>query len=94
MGDHVVQRQRGLAEKVGAALVLQHQQLALDRGDRLHRDIAVAERDLLAAFADEVEHGLEVLEIQQQHPLLVRDAEGDVQHPLLRLRQVKHTGEQ
>ena len=95
VGAHQVgQLQRRLAEDRRAALVLEHQQRALDRPDRLDRDIAITQRQVRALFADPDQQRLKVLEVEQRQPLFVGHAERDVQHTLLRLAQFQQSGQQ
>ena len=52
-GAHEVREvQRRFAEKARRALVFQHQQAALDRTHRLHRDVAVAQGERVAVLSD------------------------------------------
>jgi hypothetical protein len=83
----------GSPKKRGRALVLEHQQLALDRADEAG-DVAVAQRQLARVLAEKDQHRLQVLEVEQRQPLLVGDAEGDVEHALLRLGQLQQARQQ
>ena len=80
--------ERRLAEEVGAALLLENEQRALDRADRRLRDIAVAGADLVGAVGDVGEQRLQILEVEKQQALLVGDPEGDVEHAFLRVGEV------
>ncbi len=94
-GTHqVLQLQRRLAEELGAALVLQHQKLALDGADRGLGDIAVLRGQFVGVLGEEGQHGAHVLEVEQQQPLLVGDAERDVEHALLHVVEVHHPRQQ
>ena len=91
--EEVVDLQRGLAEEVLPALVLQHQELALDRPHRGGRDVAVFRRELGGVLRHVAEQGAQVLEVEQQQALLVRHPEQDVQHARLgvvELQQPRH----
>ena len=78
-----------------AALVLQHQQLALDGADGLLRDVAVLRGAAPSACsAMNAEHRAQVLEVEQQQPLLVGDAEGDVEHAFLHVVEVQQPRQQ
>ncbi len=92
--DEVRQRQRGLAEEIVAALVLQHEQLALDGADGRLRHVAVLHRELGSVIGDVGEHRAQILEIEDRKPLLVGDAEADVEHALLHLVEVHQPREQ
>ena len=91
---HVGQFQRRFAEQRIAALVLQHEQLTLDRADRTAGDIAVAQRQVLRVLPDPDQQRLQVLEVQQRQPFFVGHAEGDVQHPFLHVRQFQQARQQ
>ena len=90
----ILQRERRLAEERGAALVLQHQKLALDRADTLLRDIAVLGCQLLGMVGNKGQHRPKILQVEQQESLLVGDAEGDVQNTFLDLVQVQQSRQQ
>ncbi len=77
-----------------AALVFQHQKLALDRPDRGGRDVAVAQRQVGGVLPDPDQHRLQVLQVKERQPLLVGQPEGDIENPLLRLAQVHQPREQ
>ena len=92
--DEVLERERRLAEEIVAALVLQHQKLTLNGADRRLRDVAVLHRQLGGVLGQVAEHGAQVLEIEQQQPLLVGDAEADVEHALLDVVEVHQPRQQ
>src|SRR5215467_10060408 len=60
-----------LAEKRFAAIVLEPQQRPLNRGDRLRADEAIPLGDLFALIRDERQDGAEIVQVEQQQPLLV-----------------------
>ena len=78
-----------LAEEVAGALLLQHQQAALDGADRDGGGVAVLGHQLLAARADVVGHRAQVFQVEQRHALVGRHAEHDVEHALLRVVQLE-----
>ena len=84
----------GSPKKCVGALLLEHQQAALDRADRDGGDVAVLGHERLAALADVVGHGAQVLEVEQRHVLVGRHPEHDVEHALLRLVELEQAGEQ
>ena len=90
----VLDVERGLAEELGRALLLQHQELALDGADGRGRHVAVLLLQLGGVLGDGGEHRAQVLEIEQREPLLVGDAERDVEHALLRVVEVHHARQQ
>ncbi|MHC2292853.1 hypothetical protein ACVIJW_008723 [Bradyrhizobium barranii subsp. barranii] len=98
-----------LAEEFGAALVLQHQQLALDGADGGLGDVAktlgllldvgkrafLGVRPLLAGIRhDGIEQRAQILHVDEGQPVVVGDAEGDVEHAFLHVVQVEHAREQ
>ena len=92
-GQPVRQVQGGLAEEIVAALVFQDGDGALDRADGGLGDIAVVEHILLRVVAHIGQHGLQVLEVDQQHALVIRDAEHQVQNAGLGIIEAEHAGQ-
>ena len=98
--DEIEDVEGGLAEEVGRALLLEHQQPALQNADGGGRDVAVARAQLGGALAHLVDHGAQVLQVEDRHlgiagrALVLGPAEGDVEHALLRLRQLEQAREQ
>src|SRR5262249_53425397 len=78
--DEVLQRQRRLAEKVISALVLQDQQLALDRPDGRLRHVAVLDGELGGMIRDIGKHGAQIFEVEDRKPLLIGHAEANMEH--------------
>ena len=70
----------GSPKNMLAAFLLQAQQRALDRADRLRADQAVGGRDVLALVGDEAEQGAQVFEVEQQQAAVVGELEHDVEH--------------
>ena len=95
IGAHDVgQLQRRFAEQVGAALVLQHQQTALDGGDGGRRDVAVTGRQVLGVRGGVGQRRLQVLQVQQQQAFLVGGAEHHREHTLLNVVELEHPRDQ
>ncbi len=95
IGAHDVgQIKRRLAEEVLGSLGLQRQELALDGADRRRRNIAVLRADLISVVGDILQRRLEVLQVQQQQPVLVGDVEGDRQNAFLHVVQLQQAREQ
>ena len=90
----VVKIQRRFAEKFLAALLLNLDQPALDRADARRRNISVLGLEFGRMLAHMLQHGLQVLEIQQQQPIVVRDLEDQRQHAGLRVVQIQQTAEE
>ena len=83
-----------LAEELLAALGLKGQQRALDGADARGGDVAVLHGELGPVLAHELQHGAQVLQVEQQQAVVVRHAEDDVQHAGLDLGQAEQTGQQ
>src|SRR5262249_17820916 len=62
------------------ALLLEHQQRALDRPDRGLGDIPVFRGELTGAISQVLQQRLQVLEIEQRQLFVVGDFEGDIEH--------------
>ena len=75
-----------------AALLLDLEQRALDGADRRRRDVAVLGRELRRVVADELQHRAQVLQIEQQQPVVVGDLEDEREHALLRRVQARTAG--
>ena len=86
--------ERRLAEEFFRALVLQHQQLPLDRADRGRRDIAVALLEVGGVLRHEGQHGAQVFQVEQGQALLVGDAEDDIEHAFLDLVELEDARQQ
>ena len=91
---HILKRQRRFAKQPAAALVFKHQQTPLDRADRGHRDIAIAQAQTVFALPHPDQKRLKILQVQKRHPLLVRHAKGNIDDPLLRLGQLEEPRKQ
>ena len=65
----------GSPKNCAAALALEREQAALDRADRRRRDVAVLGRELRRVVADVLQHRAQVLEVEQQQPVVVGDLE-------------------
>jgi hypothetical protein len=76
------------------ALLLQHEQRALDGADRGLGDVAVFRGQCVGARGEILEQRLQVLEVEQRQFLFVGDPEGDVEHALLRLAQIHEPREE
>ncbi len=77
-----------------AALRAELEQRALDRADARLGDIAIGRRELVGAIGDLGQHRAQIVEVEEQQPLLVGEREGDGQHALLHLVEVEQLGEQ
>ena len=84
----VAQSERRLAEKLIAALFFQHQQAPLDRAHGGGRDVAVLLPELLRVFRHEAQHAAQILQIEEQHALVVSQREAGVQDARLGIVEV------
>jgi len=55
-----------LVEELVAALLFQHEQVALDGPDAGGGDVAVFVGELRCVLADQLQHGAQILEVEQQ----------------------------
>ena len=110
VGPHeILQRQRRLAEELGRPLVLQHQKLALDGSDCGLGDVAEGLRGLSdrrqrvflgigrlfsAVRNDRVQQRPQIFHVDQGQPVLVRDAERDIEDAFLHVVQIEHARQQ
>ena len=76
------------------ALLLEREQPALDRADAGGGNVAVVGLELLRVVADVLQHGAQVLEIEQQQPVVVGDLEHQREHAGLRFVQIQDAGEE
>ena len=95
VGTHeVFDVERRFAEELVGALVLEDQELPLDAADRSAGYVAVGLLDFRGLFRDESQYCPQVLEIEKRKPLIVGDAEGDIEHAFLRFVETKQTRQQ
>ena len=87
--EPVVEVEVGLAEEGVATLVLDGNERAQDRANRLRRDLAVRSLDLLGVLRDVVEHRTQVLEVDEQHLLVIGNAKDDVEHTFLHFSELE-----
>ena len=92
--QQVVDIESRLAEELVGPLLSERQQPALNGGDAGGGHVAVRRGVLLGVFADVLQHGLQVFQIEQQQPLFVGDFEHDAQDAVLRLVQIQQATEQ
>ena len=91
-GAHpVVDIQLRLSKEALAALFLEGQERALDGADAGGGDVAVHGGKLRPVLAHELQHGPQILQVQQQQTVLVRHTEDDVENAGLDLGQVQET---
>ncbi|EWS53394.1 hypothetical protein X551_03818 [Methylibium sp. T29] len=83
-----------LAEELVAALFLDLHQAALDGAHAGGADVAVFGLELLGVVAHVLQHRAQVLQVQQQHAVVVGDLEHQRQHALLGLVEREHAAQQ
>ena len=91
--DEVGEVERRLTEEMVATLAAQLKQRALDGADRLLRNIAILEGQLVRSFANMDQHRLKVVEVEDQQAFLVGHVESDRQHAFLDIVEVEHPRE-
>ena len=82
-----------LAEELRPALALEREEAALDGADRRGGDVAILRLELRGVVADMLQHRAQVLQVEEQQPIVVRDLENDGEHALLDFIQSEHAPE-
>ena len=90
----VRQIQRRLAKQLHRPLIFQDQQLALDRRNRCRRHQPIAFGNIRRILGNKHQQRLKILEVKDRQLFLIRQPEGDVQNPLLRVVQVQYPRQQ
>src|SRR5450755_2333013 len=90
----VVNVQRRLAEKFAAAFLSERDQPALNRPNTGGRDVAVLRLQRLCLLANILQHGLQILEVEQQQLMVVGYLEHQRQNSRLRIVEVEQSAEQ
>ena len=85
-GEEVFDIEGGFTEELVAAFTLDLQHGTLDGADAGGGDVAVFCGELRSVLADEVEHQLEVFQVDQQQVVVVGDAEHGIEHTGLYFR--------
>ncbi|EXI83887.1 MAG: hypothetical protein AW12_02525 [Candidatus Accumulibacter sp. BA-94] len=83
-----------LAEEQVTTVLAEVQQPALDGTDRSRRDVAVLGGEVLRVLADMLHHRPQVLEVEEQQPVVVGNAEDQLQHAGLRVIEIQQPGQQ
>ena len=95
VGAHpVLDVQLRFSEELLSSFVFKSQQGPLDGADAGGGNIAVGGGKLRPVIAHELEHGPQILQIQQQKPVVIGDMKGNVQHTGLNLGQAQQPGQQ
>ena len=93
-GEEVHHVEGGFTEELVAALALDLQHGTLDGAHAGGGDIAVFGGELGGVLAHEVEHQLEVFQVDQQQVVVIGDAEHGVEHTGLDFGQLHQAGQQ
>ena len=98
---HVFELECRLAEELGAALVLQHQKLALHRANGRRRNVAVLRADLFCILRQVSEKLTQILKIDQPLVLgvarpefIVRETERNIDDAFLHVVEIEHARDQ
>src|SRR5215475_9143512 len=83
-----------LAEERVGALVFEHEQLSLHRPDRRGRDVAIGLLQLGGMVGDQTENRAQILEIEQRKPLLIGNAERDIENAFLSVVELQEPRQQ
>ena len=89
----VIDIQHRLAEDPVAPLVFQGQKPTLDRSYAGGGNIAVLGREGVGIVADKLQHGPQILQVQQQQTVIIGHLEDQVKHAPLGLVQIQHPGQ-
>src|SRR5262249_10218552 len=83
--NQIVEIQRGLAENFVCSLRFQREQVALDRSGAGGGDISILRFELICVVSNVLQHGAQILEIEEKQTVIVGDFENDVEHTCLRV---------
>jgi hypothetical protein len=83
--NQILEIERGFAEKLVGALGLEREEAALDRSGAGSRDISILGFELIGIVRDVLQHRAQILEIEKEQPVIVRDFEDHVEHARLRV---------
>ena len=90
----VIDVECGFSEEHISTGILQLQQGALDRANRLGCDLAVSERILLRMLANVVDHSTQIFKIQKKQAVVVRNMENYIEDAFLHFRQSEYARKQ
>src|SRR5439155_26480368 len=90
----VVDVEHRFSEELVSALLLECEKAPLDRANRRRRDVAVVRLERLRIVAGVLQQRAQVLEVQQQQAIVVRDLEHQRQNAGLRLVEVEYPRQQ
>ena len=83
--DQVFKIQRRLTEKFVCSLRFQREQVALDRSGAGGGDISILRFKLIGVVGDVLQHRAQVLEIEKEQAVIIRDFKNHVEHARLRI---------
>ena len=90
----IIDVQHGLAKEFVAALAFDGHQTALDGAHAGRADVAVLRGELLGVVAHILQHGAQILEVQQQHAAVVGNLEDQIEHAHLGFIEAQHAAQQ
>ena len=85
---------RKLSKELVGPLALQLEERPLDGADRGRGDVAILSGIVLGVLSHPVEHGAEVLQVEEEEAALIGYFEHDVEHPVLRLIELHEARQQ
>ncbi len=91
--DEVVDAERRLSKEFFSSLLVEGQQISLDRPDACGGDVSILDLELLGVFPDKLDHCPEVLQVKEQIAIIVGDLENNAQHPALGVVEVEQAGQ-
>ena len=90
----VIDIERRLSEELVGPLALQLEERPLDGPDRGRGDVTILGGIVLGVLSHPVEHGAEVLQVEEEQAALIGYFEHDVEHPVLRLIELHEARQQ
>ncbi len=82
--DKIIEIERRLPKKLVGPLAFEREQVPLNRAGAGGRDVAILRFELGGVVRHVLQHRAQIFQIEQQHPVVVRDFEDHVQHASLR----------
>ena len=83
--DQIFKIKRGLTKKFVGSLRFQREQIALDGTGARGGDVSILGFELVGVVRDVLQHRAQILEIEEEQPVIVRDFEDYVEHARLRV---------
>src|SRR5208283_288326 len=92
--EQIVEVQRRFPKKLLGALLLKGEQSALDCANARRGNIAVLGLELFGVVADILQHGLQILQIQQQQLIVIGNLKNKVEHAFLCVVEIQQPRQQ